>query len=396
MADSMVSKNSEAATPTRVLFVDDERFVLDAIRRTLRGGFECTFAEGGQAALDLLDQILDPFDVICTDMRMPSVDGLDVLSAFRERSPATVRILLTGQADLESAAAAINEGGVFRFLLKPTNPDSLRSTIADAAELGRLRHAEQELLELTLRGSVNALLETLSLANPLAFARGQRIRSLVMKLAGSTALAQQWELEVAAMLSQVGAVTLPPQVSERLHRGLPLDRDDAAMVDELPALADHLLAGIPRLDTVREIIRSQHISLSSNAPLGTKLLLLASELDTLTERGLSEDVIAASIKEHEDLYGVDAVAAFTALAAIVATESSSQVVQLVRVAKIKIGMILAADVKTRDGLLLVGRGQEVSESLLARIQNFSRTTGLETDELSVYLPLGPLPDDEPS
>jgi FixJ family two-component response regulator len=367
-------------SPIRVLFVDDERFVLDAIKRTVRKGFDTTFAEGGQAALDLLAANDNPFAVVCTDMRMPGVDGVQVLKAFRAQAPDTTRVLLTGQADLDVAIAAVNEGSVFRFLTKPTNPDQLAETIVEAHELYRLRNAERELLEQTLRGSVQALLETLSLASPLTFARTQRIRTYVDRMLDRMDVPNRWEIEVAVMLSQVGAVTLPPLVSERLNSGAPLNKEEEVMVGELPGLADRLLAGIPRLETVRNIISSQLQWESEHAPIGTKVLKLAADIDTLTERGLEAEVLGARLEEQEDAYGA---VVFAAYRASQANSDPAQKVTLVSLKDLKIGMRLAGDVRTHDGLLLVGRGQVVTESLLSRIRNFESTTGLAEQSVAV-------------
>ena len=375
----MSSPDSRA--PIRVLFVDDEKFVLDAIKRTVRKGFDATFAEGGQEALEILHSDVETFSIVCTDMRMPIIDGVAVLKEFRANSPETTRILLTGQADLDAAIAAVNEGSVFRFLTKPTNPDQLMSALMDADELFRLHNAERELLEQTLRGSVQALLETLSLANPVAFARAQRIRNYVERLLPQLQIDNQWEVEIAVMLSQIGAVTLPTKVTERLNHGAVLDEDETEMVQRMPAVADRLLAGIPRLENVRAIILGQKNWKHPEAPVASKILQLASELDTLHERDLAPDVLVARIGESAESYGPEVFAAFEAM---MSGDGSARRVRLIHVAQLEIGMRLASDVKTKDGLLLVGRGQEVTQSLLDRIENFQRSSGLEDESVGIY------------
>ena len=117
-----------------------------------------------------------------SDMRMPVMDGAAVLAQARSARPDTVRILLTGQADLEDAVAAVNNGNIFRFLLKPCPRPVLVQALSDAVEQHRMITAERELLERTLRGSVAALFDVLSLANPLAFARAVRIQQIVLQL----------------------------------------------------------------------------------------------------------------------------------------------------------------------------------------------------------------------
>lgn len=376
-----MTDNSEV----RVLFVDDEQFVLDAIRRTVRKTFDATFAAGGQQALNLLDGDEEPFAVICTDMRMPSVDGLAVLRAFRDRAPNTTRVLLTGQADLDSATAAVNEGNIFRFLTKPTNSDQLKRALDDAVELFQLHAAERELLDKTLTGSVQALVETLSLANPVAFARSSRITAFVKRVIPYLEIENQWEVEVATMLSQVGAVTLPPELSDRLNRGVPLNREEITMVNELPELADQLLSIIPRLGTVRHIIKSQLHWESETAPVATKLLVLAREFDTLTERRLAPDVVEGILSEHAEQYGQPVMQAFLAMTAAQPSEAR---ILFLPPRELCTGMVLASDIKTRDALLLVGRGQVLSAALLVRISNFGSTVGLEEELVAVFETVG--------
>ena len=162
----------------RVLCVDDEPNVLAGLRRCLRGHFAVTTAVGGAAGLDAL-RAEGRFAVVVSDLRMPGMDGVAFLSQVRALAPDTVRVLLTGQADLEAAIASVNEGHIFRFLMKPCAPTQLLAAVDAAAEQHRLLTAERELLEQTLHGSIKALTEALALANPTSFGRATRLKQLV-------------------------------------------------------------------------------------------------------------------------------------------------------------------------------------------------------------------------
>lgn len=119
----------------RLLFVDDEQRVLNSMRIMFRRQFDLFLASHGAEALDIVrDQDID---VIVADHRMPKMTGVEVLSQVRTMSPRTVRILLTGYADLDSVEGSINESEVFRFLTKPCAPKQLRETIELAAKLAR-------------------------------------------------------------------------------------------------------------------------------------------------------------------------------------------------------------------------------------------------------------------
>lgn len=124
----------EAHRP-RLLFVDDEQRVLNSMRIMFRRQFELFLASHGAEALDIVRD--KDIDVIVADHRMPKMTGVEVLSKVRAMSPRTVRILLTGYADLDAVEGSINDSEVFRFLTKPCAPQQLRETIELAAKLAR-------------------------------------------------------------------------------------------------------------------------------------------------------------------------------------------------------------------------------------------------------------------
>ncbi len=155
----------------KILLVDDEPNVLAGFARQLRESHTVETAPGGAEALDALDT-RGPFAVVVSDMRMPGMDGAAFLARARDRYPDTVRILLTGYADIQSAIEAINRGGIFRFLTKPCPPHILTGALDDALAHYRLVTAERELVDMALRDSVPVVGEGLALANPSAFALG--------------------------------------------------------------------------------------------------------------------------------------------------------------------------------------------------------------------------------
>ncbi len=119
----------------RLLFVDDEQRVLNSMRIMFRRQFDLFLASHGAEALDIVRD--RDIDVIVADHRMPKMTGVEVLSKVRTMSPRTVRILLTGYADLDAVEGSINDSEVFRFLTKPCAPKQLRETIELAAKLAR-------------------------------------------------------------------------------------------------------------------------------------------------------------------------------------------------------------------------------------------------------------------
>jgi CheY-like chemotaxis protein len=195
----------------RVLCVDDEPNVLAAIERNLFGEFEVVVAKSGEAGLDAV-RWGEKFAVIVSDMRMPGMDGATFLAKAREISPDSVRILLTGQADVQSSIAAINKGAIFRYLCKPCPKDELIATLNDAVRQYRLIRAEKELLATTLTASVKTLTEVLAMVAPWAFQRSAFAQSCVIHALPKLEWPDEWIYTIAASLSQIGCVGIPADI----------------------------------------------------------------------------------------------------------------------------------------------------------------------------------------
>jgi DNA-binding NtrC family response regulator len=120
------------------LIVDDEELILDALKRELHSRFDVTTATGGKEALRLV-MSQDPYAVVVADLRMPEMDGVTLLYLILQVAPDTVRVLLTGKADLEAVTSAINEGRIFRLLHKPCPTGVLLRALEAAVEQYRLK-----------------------------------------------------------------------------------------------------------------------------------------------------------------------------------------------------------------------------------------------------------------
>ncbi len=130
----------------RLLLVDDEENILHALRRTLRKEpFEIETASNAREAAEKFYE--RPFDIVISDYKMPGVNGLEFLKWVRDNYPDTIRIVLTGQADLEVAVEAINEGEIYRFFTKPWDDEELRLALRIAAKSLELERENRRLLE---------------------------------------------------------------------------------------------------------------------------------------------------------------------------------------------------------------------------------------------------------
>lgn len=360
-----------------VLCVDDEPQVLEGLALHLRRHYELHMAPSGAAALEVLASH-PGVAVIMSDMQMPGMNGAAFLAGARQLAPDAVRMLLTGHADIDAAVDAVNKGQIFRFLTKPCPPPMLLGAFESAVEQHRLITAERVLLEQTLHGAVKALTDVLALVSPTSFGRATRIKQLVSELADRLALKERWQVEVAAMLSQLGYISLPPELTEKAYYGRPLSAEEQGLVLRLPALTEELLGQIPRMEAVREILRTypqQYIpepaassdSKSRTIALGAQLLRVAVDFDALesfdgNSPGLAVDTLRGRVGQYNP----------TVLHALIELRGPQQVTEVreVPVSGLRVGMTLANDVKMPSGVLLVARGYEVTDRFLERVRNF--------------------------
>jgi DNA-binding NtrC family response regulator len=208
---------------TKILLVDDEENVLSGYKRNLRTNFEVFTAQGGNAGIAEIHKN-GPFAVVVSDFKMPEMNGNDFLSHVRQVAPDTVRMMLTGYADLPTTIDAVNKGNIFRLLTKPCSTEKLKDTINDGIKQYMLITAEKELLNKTLKGSIKVLIDILSTVNPTAFSRASRFQKFIPTICNLLSIENKWELEISVLLSQIGLVTLPPDLLEKKYSGQVIDK----------------------------------------------------------------------------------------------------------------------------------------------------------------------------
>jgi response regulator RpfG family c-di-GMP phosphodiesterase len=357
-----------------VLCVDDEPQILQGLMLHLRRQYKVVTAEGAAAALKLVAES-NPPAVVVSDMRMPGMDGAALLKRMLELHPESTRILLTGEPSRDSAATAVNEGQIFRFLTKPCSPDDLRAAVEAGMVQHRLVTAEKVLMQETLIGCINALIDVLAMTNPVAFGRTSRVKRMVIELAAALGLTEFWQLEAAAMLSQIGYISLPPELVEKLYYGKRLTADERALADAAPRVAQTLLGRIPRIETVMDILTVSQDGKAGDGTdglvkSGADILRLVLAYDALIVAGQSTNTALQGLRARADVYG----ALLTErLAGVIGDQPQNQEVFEVPVAAVKPGMVILDDLRTTVGTLLVPKGFEVTNAFLERKRNFDAT-----------------------
>ncbi len=206
---------------------------------------------------------------------------------------------------------------------------------------------------------------------PLRLAAAPVSASSVARLAGALGLAESWEVEVAALLAHIGAVTLPPETAEKLYAGATLTPGEQEMVQRVPELTRRILENIPRLEGVLEILANyqrpyRQTGAGLSLPLGARILRIALDHDALEAHCADEGVALAAMRGRERLYDPDLLEVF---ATVVTGDSGSRRVREIRSGQLRPGMMLADDVRSDTGALLIARGHTATDQLIARLRN---------------------------
>jgi response regulator RpfG family c-di-GMP phosphodiesterase len=385
MATNTTQEAAQAPLSERILIVDDDQALLDSLRRSHRKEHDLHTALGGPEGLRAIET-QGPFAVVVSDYQMPGMNGIEFLGKARERAPDTVRVMLTGNADLQSAIDAVNQGHVFRFLTKPCPPEMFAGCLVAAKEQYELRHAERVLLERTVRGSIEVLISVLSLSSPGAFGRATRVRDLVRHIVTTLRLEAGWQYETAALLSQIGYVAIPESVIDRMAQGEALTPAESAMLERHPQIGRDLLCKIPRLQTVAEIVLNQMphplpagAAKFDAAQFGGRILAAALAFEELLSLGATPKRALEALKKDAERYDLRVLTALGSAAAL----SQTPATRILTLAELQPGMVLAENVSNTDGSLVLPKGHEISAGSLQRLRNYGQLDLLDKAEFLV-------------
>lgn len=426
--------NDVAQHRPTILLVDDEESILNSLRRLLRSQpYEILLADSGARALEILEQ--QPVDVVMSDARMPSMDGATLLAHIHRRFPSTLRILLTGYADMTMIAKAINEGQIHRYISKPWNDEDMLVTLRQAlvyqhseSERQRLEALTQQQneqlrsLNLTLEKRVASRTAELQqtadmldlayeelkrsyvtgtevfslLANlrlPKAKQTNRQIIELIRVYCVSHGLdeAESRDMTMAAALYNIGKLswtdsmmTAPADqlyhTERELYRAYPKQSESLLMTLE------------PMKDAARIILHHQERwdgsgfpdRLKGTAiPLGSRWLKLAVDFIELQrglilERQMNSDEALLFIRKYAGkLYDPGLVEDFINVCATFLSEVtlSDPTIKNLRTRDLVAGMVLARNLNADNGMLLLNAGKVLSAALVEKLIAFEAMEG---------------------
>jgi response regulator RpfG family c-di-GMP phosphodiesterase len=373
-----------------ILLIDDEPNLLQGIRRQLHKRFDLVLAGSGAEAMALL-QARGPFAVVVSDMNMPGQSGIEVLARIAEASPDTVRIMLTGQADLGTAVEAVNHGNIFRFFTTPCAIETLAAGLEAGLKQYRLVTAERELLQKTLAGSIKVLTDVLAMTDPEGFGRTEQTRRWCRSIAPAIGMKRQlWKLEMAAMLAPIGPAALPPEVAVKARGQRPLTAVEQEMVEATAETAHKLICNIPRLADVAAFVLYQNKNVDGSGfprdekagaaiPQGARVLRILNDLAQGRDHGTDLRDLLGQMAKQSGSYDQELLAK---IAAVLVEEAAAAPSRPALRIEVQIGALQPGDVLQSPILdlehddLILAAGATITELYIKRLTNLRRVRKL--------------------
>jgi len=371
----------------RVLFVDDEVNILEAFNRQLRNTFEFDTATGSRAGLDAI-ATKGPYAVVVSDLRMPEMDGVEFLARVHEVSPDTVRIMLSGNADLDAAIAAVNTGNIFRFLTKPCDMEALEGMVEAGVHQYDLVTSSRVLLEQTLSGSVQVLVDLLSVFDPKVFGQAQVMKDFALKVAERMSIPDPWNLGLAALLAPVGRMAIPLALQSKLNWGEQLTPQEKEFCKRIPETGARIVGNIPRLQPVARIILyaakdfngdgfPQDGVAGSDIPLESRVLRVLTDFLEGIRIRRSRAVVLEQLALTSGLYDPGVLAALRQVLENPEDSDSGPAQKRLPLRALTPGMCLMEDIFTPDGALVLAAGTRLALIHLERLRSVSSIARLD-------------------
>jgi FixJ family two-component response regulator len=374
-----------AASGIQVLCVDDDAVVCAALKDQLGANWTVRTASSAVEAMKWLASLLpdEVPPVIISDLEMPGISGTAFLAWLRDCHPNTQRVLLSGAGDVRAAAAAVNEGQVVRFVVKPWAPAALETAMESAWTRHRMLAAERELLQQTVNGTIQMLMDTMGLLAPALFKRSAELTALVRGVGEALGLEDRWRLESAASLAPVGCLALPAALVERKLSGAPVSPPEELLWEQHPHIGYRLISRVPRLEDVALLVRSQlwdglELRMPASLLREAQVLQMAMEADRLRCAGVSHDDIVRSLRVSFPPGLVVALSSVT-LKPITGRQAT------IAPPALREEMLTQHEVCSADGTVLVPSNAMLTAALIERVRSHADLHGL-AGPISVLVP----------
>ncbi len=352
-----------------ILIVDDSPANVSLLNAIIKPHYKTKIATSGEKALQLAASQPTP-DLILLDIMMPGMDGYAVCKSLKQNTLTRKIpiIFVTALGEVKDETRGFQLGAV-DYITKPFSPPVVLARVRTHIELSETRVKLFDSLQKTLLGSVRILTDLLAVSNPEALSRALRLKTMVRDLAEKMDIKDAWKYEVAASLSQLGCMFLPPQLMEKIHRNETLTNDELALYRTYPEKSCELLLNIPHLEESAEIIkrlrlfeRVELFNFEGDEAIGNALL-----------QGLVyyDEQIAAGALPADVLQNMRA---YFPTQLVSSMEEVCRVQQAaegckVTLGELEAGMVLVQDLVSDAGSVVVPKGTTLTAALVSKLKN---------------------------
>ena len=423
----------EETQARRILCVDDEPNIVAALKRLFRGsGYQVATATSGLEAIAYLER--DPVDLVFSDMRMPGMDGTELLAQIRARWPSTARVLLTGYADIGSTIAAINSGEVYRYITKPWDDGEVLATAHQVFERMALEQEKarleallvtknqaltelnetleekvaartSELLQLSQKIKKNYLSSIKVFSNLMEWRGGllsghsRRVADLARRTTRAMDMseADQQDAFIAGLMHDIGQIGLPDAL---LARPVPkLSEEESIQYRRHASLGEQALMALDDMQVVASIIRSHHERhdglgypdglAGGMIPMGAAILAVVDTYDDLLIGHLSSTPLNAAdarsmiARGRGTQFHPEGVDVFLQML-LKAAPGVEPPPLMLKTQYLKPGMVLARDFLSTEGAVLLAADHVLTAELIKRLRMREGRDGME-----LILPIKP-------
>ena len=416
----------QSSSIASILFVDDEPSILSALKRLFRPeGYEIFTAESGILGLEVMK--VNQIDVVVSDMRMPEMSGAAFLEKIKDEWPNTIRILLTGYADINSTISAINKGEIHKYISKPIDDQAMLIAVREAVDRARLQAENIRLWALTNQKNeelrtlndvlearvaartheieqVNAMLERsfeqlnenylisiqvfsrlLELRGGIHVGHSHKVASLARRMAKQLGFNTKdiEDIYIAGLLQNIGMIGFPDSLYKKSMNKM--DGEELRRFKRHPIDAENILLPIQQLSKIAKYIRGQHERLDGNGfPDGlrndqiskfSQIIGLADDYISLLHGDLSdiphtpESALRVIRQGANTRYFQEIVSAFEA--ALIMPDESAVEDQEITVPELRPGMVLSRDLLSPKGTLLLAAGFVFNGRVISQLNEMS-------------------------
>lgn len=357
----------------KILIVDDDPQILAMYPVRFNKVVDIITAERASIALDLLKQ--EKFAVFVVDYNLPEMNGLELIKQAQIISPDTISLILTGEANLDLAISAINQGNIFKFLVKPCSYKVMAAAFIDALKEYRTIRAKISKHKQNYTGVVAGFIHIIKLLKPSFLSTRKNLELYISAISANLSPDTINDFQLSVLLAALNFDTISPEISQKIQEGTTLNKEEALIASNIPKAMEMLLQKIPMLSKAKELIRYSlkhfngigypHDDLIEEAiPYEARIINILLEITRQEANSIDFLNITKNMRDEPNKYDIDILNKVEEWIKHAKYEQISATI-----INLRIGDLLLDNISTNKGIILVSSGNKVTKSMIIKLQN---------------------------